>query len=189
MTVLPLEEVFRRSVDVIERAGIPYFVFGGIALPAWGDVIQTRDVDLVVRLPDDDVGRLLGAFRSAGYEIEPDAERTMPIDKWTVAQWGGRDTDLTLATTVFDDEALRRAVRVRIFDRDVPIATAEDLILYKLVAFRFKDLGHVQDILDRQQDKLDRTYLRKWAREIADHTGKFEIPQTLEKMLAEAGLK
>jgi hypothetical protein len=58
-------------------------------------------------------------------------------------------------------------------------------IPYKLAAHRRKDLSHVEDILARQAGKLDLAYLREWARKIAEATGKFEIPATIEKMLAE----
>lgn len=46
----------------------------------------------------------------------------------------------------------------------------------------------MEDVISRQGAKLDLKYLRKWAESIASATGKFEVPATLDKMLAEAGL-
>ena len=77
---------------------------------------------------------------------------------------------------------------VRLYEREVPIASAEDLILYKLAAHRRKDLAHIEDIIVRQGSQLDVTYLRTWAQRIAAATRRFEIRGTLDYMLAEQGL-
>lgn len=56
-------------------------------------------------------------------------------------------------------------------------------MLYNLIAHRYKDLADAQSVLRRQRGKLDQSYLRRWAGEIAANTGKFEVPQRLEKLL------
>lgn len=188
MTELPLETVFQRAIDGVTSAKVSYLVYGGLALPVWGDVIQTRDVDLVVSIEESQAPAFVAALRGEGFAVPANAESMLFIDKWIIARLGGIDLDVALGATPFDAEALRRAVRVRLFGREVPVASAEDLILYKLAAFRFKDLGHVEDILDRQGAKLDLPYLRRWARKIAEVTGKFEIPSTVDKLLADRGL-
>jgi hypothetical protein len=185
---IPLDEIFRKAIDVVADERIPFMVYGGIAFPFWGRVVATDDVDLVVHVTQSDVERLFGAFRTAGFFLPPNAERLFLIDTWMVASLQGRDVDLALGATEFDASALARAVRVRVFERDVPLASAEDLILYKLVAYRRKDLAHVEDIIVRQGKKLDLAYLDTWAKKIAEGTGKFEVPRTLERMLEEQGL-
>jgi hypothetical protein len=184
----PLEFLFHRAIDVVEQERIPYLVYGGLALPAWGDVITTQDVDLVVQVSDEDAARLIGAFRGAGFHVPEGAETLFTIDTWARASLGGRDVDIALGATTFDLQAIRRAVRVPIFGRTVPIAAAEDLILYKLTAHRYKDLGHVESIIARQGPRLDLAHLRKWAQWLAEATKKFEIPGTLERFLQERGL-
>jgi hypothetical protein len=93
-----------------------------------------------------------------------------------------------LGATEFDKQAMTRAVQVQLYERSVRIASAEDLILYKLVAHRRKDLAHVEDIMARQGRRLDVSYLKSWAQRIAEETGKFEVPGMLDSMLAEQGL-
>lgn len=188
LTRIPLEDLFRRAVDIIEGQHVTYLVYGGLAIPAWGEVLTTDDADFVVRVDVESAARLILAFRSAGFSFPPNAETLFPIDTWTRASLEGREADLALADTPFDAEALSRAVRLEIYGRTVPIATAEDLILYKLSAYRHKDLGHVEDIIIRQGARLNLSYLRHWASEIANATGKFEVPSTLANMLAAEGL-
>ena len=129
------------------------------------------------RIPLDEI------FRQA--IVQPEAEKMIFVDSWAVASKDGRDVDLALGATEFDKLAIERSVRVKVFGREVPIVTAEDLILYKLVAHRRRDLGHVEDIITRQGKKLDFKYLRAWAQKIAAATNKFEVPRTLDRMLSE----
>jgi hypothetical protein len=185
---ISLDELFRRAVDVLERERVPYLVYGGMALPAWGEVVTTEDIDFVVQVREESAARLVRGLREAGFQVPPSAEATLFIDAWFVASLEGREVDFALGATEFDESALERAVRVRLYERTVPIATAEDLILYKLAAYRPKDLVHVRDIVLRQGARLDCVYLRGWARRIAEATGKFEIPGTLEQVLSEQGL-
>jgi hypothetical protein len=185
---ISLEELCKRAIDVVEETGVSYFVYGGVALPAWGDVITTQDLDLVVQVDADQAEKLMASFRAAGFRLPDDAERLFLIDTWTRASLGGRDVDIALGATPFDKQALSRAVSVRLYGRSIPIASAEDLILYKLTAHRRKDLAHVEDIIVRQGRRLDLGYLRNGAQGIAEATGKFEVPRTLEKMLEEQGL-
>jgi hypothetical protein len=185
---ISLEELFIRATDAVQKAGIRYMIYGGVALPAWGDVITTQDLDLVVHVRENEVERLMAAFGEAGFFVPEGAAKLFPIDTWTRVSRGGRDVDIALGTTDFDVQALSRAVKVTFYGRSVPIASAEDLILYKLVAYRRKDLAHIEDILVRQGTRLDVAYLRGWAQRIAEATGKFEIPRTLEQMLKEQGI-
>lgn len=188
MTRAPLGEALRRLCAVLEREHVDYLIYGGLALPAWGAVIATDDVDVVVRLTEGEGPRVLAALRAEGFTIPAAADRMLFIDTWTVATLPGREVDLSLGLSEFDAAALARAVRVELYGKRVPIASAEDLILYKLLSHRRKDLGHVETILVRQGRKLDLVYLRDWAARIAQATGKFEVPGVLETMLKEQGL-
>lgn len=188
MSRISLDDLFRRAVDVVERAQVTYLVYGGIATAAWGAVLTTDDVDLVIRASEDEAARLIQALRQDRFHVSSQAESLFFVDTWFIASLDGRDAEFALGRTEFDEMALSRAVRVRVYERAVPIATAEDLVLYKLVAHRKKDVIHIEDILARQGRKLDLPYLRDWAGRIASATGKFEVPAALESMLAEEGL-
>ncbi len=187
MNRIPLDEIFRQAIDVVVGQKIPYVVYGGIAFPFWGRVAATDDVDLVLMVTESDAPKLFKAFRSAGFYVKSETEKLFFVDTWAVASKNGRDVDLALGATEFDAQAIQRSMRVKVFGREVPIVTAEDLILYKLVAHRRRDIGHVEDIITKQGKKLDLSYLRQWAQKIAEATNKFEIPQTLERLLSEQG--
>ena len=126
---------------------------------------------------------LLRALAAAGFTYPDEARQTFPIDGWLRAHFRGLHADITLGRTPFDEAALTRRRRVKLFGTEIWVASAEDLILYKLVAHRFKDLGDAETVLVRQRGQLDLAYLRKWGDEIAKGTGKFEVPGKLEDLL------
>lgn len=79
------------------------------------------------------------------------------------------------------DEILRRAVAMPLGDREVPITTAEDLILLKLAFHRAKDLQDVRGILWVQRGRLDLDYLRYWSAKSHEK----DVQQELEQLIAE----
>ncbi|MCU0722674.1 MAG: hypothetical protein MUC63_03515 [Planctomycetes bacterium] len=186
--MISLSDLLHKTADVVEGLGHPYLVFGGLALPAWGSVSATQDVDILVQLSETEIQGFVSTLRSAGFSLPEGAEAAFPIDTWLTASLGGRDLDVSWGATEFDRNAIARAVRVRLLQREVPIASAEDLILYKLLAHRRKDLAHVEDVIVRQGSRLDLGYLKAWADRLAEATGRFEVPGVLRRMLEEEGL-
>jgi hypothetical protein len=58
---------------------------------------------------------------------------------------------------------LRRAVKLRLGRQEMPITTAEDLVVLKMAFHREKDLRDVRGILWAQKGKLDLASIREWA--------------------------
>ncbi len=94
----------------------------------------------------------------------------------------------TCRPTGYDREAFRRRVRRRLQDdppRDVWIASAEDVILRKLLWYRMgrevsdRQWCDVLGVLKVQGPGVDRAYLRTWARPL-------EVADLLERVLLEA---
>jgi hypothetical protein len=81
----------------------------------------------------------------------------------------------------FDREMLRRRVRVSLFGEPAWIATAEDVILHKLIWNRItpsgRQLGDAAGVVAVQAEALDNNYLRQWAREL-------KLTEELEKLLS-----
>ena len=176
-------DLFLRFYTALETLGVDYFAYGGVTVALWGDPRETQDVDAVAVIQPEECPRLLGALTSAGFHVPPEEAKTFPIDGWIRVQLPGRYADVALGRSPFDASALRRRIRATVFGLPIWVVAAEDLVLYKLIAFRFKDLADAEVVLLRQRHRLDLDYLRRWAEEIAQRTGKFEVPRKLEAML------
>ncbi len=158
--------------DVMERAGIPYFITGSVASFEYGRVRTTNDVDVVVQLNTDaDVEQLLAAFPPNRFLVDEHtirnavASRSMfsIIDPITSLK-----IDFMLPQDSYDRRRFERASR-RVSGNGITarFASPEDVILKKLLYF--KDGGsdkHLTDIaamIRISREQLDFDYLDRWA--------------------------
>ena len=89
--------------------------------------------------------------------------------------------ELFVPVVPLQEEILRRAVVLPLDDREIPVTTAEDLILLKLAFHREKDLHDVRGILWVQRRRLDLDYLKHWsARTLED-----PVQRELETLIKE----
>jgi predicted nucleotidyltransferase len=166
----PLRQLFDDLRDALEGLGVPYAVMGGIAASAWGLPRFTHDIDVAVNLRASEIGRLLGALEKRGYLVPEEFRRgwtdqlagTRKIAVKRVAGKHVWDIDFFLAESDFLRSALARRKLVDLDGRQTPLITPEDLIVLKLVAWRPKDQGDIDDLL-LVVGALDEAYLHEWA--------------------------
>lgn len=156
---------------VLREQGIEHAFVGGLALSAWGVPRATFDLDLAVALPADRQKELLTALRVLGWTVDEVFERgwrdqmagipvihvQIPADRSLIR------VDLLIADTPFLQSALARRIEIDLGQGNVPICTAADLVLFKLVAWRRKDRMDLDNIL-WVQGVPERPYLEQWAR-------------------------
>ncbi len=143
-------------------------LIGGWALPAYGQIRATQDLDLAIASRSD-VAKLHARLEGNGFQLPShapvapvfvitDLKNMVEIELWTKPDG-----------VVFDDELLRRRIKVRPFNDDFEmyVIGPEDFIVNKLAR---KDRG-VQDeqdvvsVLELQKRKLDYTYLTRRAKD------------------------
>jgi len=174
-------------VDCLRRlngTGVTYYLTGSMASNYWGIPRTTHDLDFVVQLPASAVVGIVQAF-SRDYYIDEAAVRAAYQPPH---QFNAIDTRSALKVDFwlpkpepFDQEMLRRRVSVTLFGEPAWIATAEDVILHKLLWNRItpsdRQLGDAAGVVAVQADVLDKDYLRRWAR-------KLRVDEELERLLA-----
>jgi predicted nucleotidyltransferase len=89
--------------------------------------------------------------------------------------------ELFVPAVPLQEELLRRAILVEVRGSEIPITTAEDLILLKLIFHRPKDLHDVRGILWVQRGKLDYDYMKHWSA----RTHEVNVQQEMEQLIAE----
>jgi len=157
----------------LNAAAIPYRVIGGQAVLLYGEPRLTKDVDVTLGV---DLGRLpemLHLVEMMGFNLLVDLEaftrQTMVLpcqDSDT-----GIRVDFIFSFSAYEQEALRRVNPVPINKTPVCFASVEDLIIYKMVAGRPRDLEDVKSVLHRNPD-LDLPYVRHWLRAFSDALGR-----------------
>jgi predicted nucleotidyltransferase len=128
----------RSVVRLLEDEGVAYAIIGGHAVNAWLEPRFTADIDITVLAPRERLQRLTSALEREGFSIErqygaelpsgPDFVRFVTSNRSVVLEFQVAKTDL------------QRNVIARARDhRGARVATVEDLIVLKLIAFRSKD--------------------------------------------------
>lgn len=165
-----LTTVIHDLVDIFDRLALPYAIMGGIAVRAHGIPRPTYDVDFTLAVPRERLGEMFAAINDCGYSVPEqytggwvDNVGGMPLVKVRLFLEGRAvDTDIFIAETDFQREVVARRITADVEGRTVNLVTAEDLILFKLIASRPRDLLDIQDVL-LTQGELDEPYLRRWA--------------------------
>ena len=162
-----MENLFESVVALQERlrqAGIPSAVIGGIAVAVWGEPRVTRDVDIKVLLERDAARRLLEAIGPDYVPLQADPLAALTRTGVLFVQDAqGTRLDLLLSDVSFDVEAIRRAKMVALQAGLVAVVCSpEDLIIYKLISTRQRDLDDAQSVVHRQGDALDDEYVLTW---------------------------
>jgi len=159
--------VFLAAIEAAESGPFPYMLYGGLAAALWGEPRYTEDVDLVLFIPEREALKFLRAAAKAGFSVDEGlALQQLQLSGWARLPLGEERSpwhlDLTLGDSPFDRSALARRKEVKLFDRRAWVASPEDLIIYKLVSARDRDMMDIRQIGKRQRN-LDAGYLRKWA--------------------------
>jgi hypothetical protein len=87
--------------------------------------------------------------------------------------------DLALGLTGFEQAVVTRATPVSVKDCELPIATAEDLLLLKLIAGRPRDTDDAFRIVVKQADALDWSYLEETGADLQKSLARDFVPQLM----------
>lgn len=175
---------------VLTKLKIPYIVTGGIGVLIWGRPRFTADIDIVVELKKEKVKDLVEALqelKQGGYIDEDvvkeaiqnegefnfiDNESGVKVDFWV------------LQDTAFDTSRFKRKVAKKVFGQNIYFIAPEDLILIKLKCHKElssdKQIEDVKSILKISGGKIDKKYLRSWAKKLGVDA-ELKIAQRLDK--------
>ena len=163
-----MKEVARR----LEQAGIAYMVTGSIAANFYAVPRMTRDIDIVVELPDRDIGRFIRIFQKDFY-LEPETVQAAVKNKgmFNLIQ---NEYVIKIDFVVRKDSEYRRKEfsrkrKISVDGQSFYVVAPEDLILSKLDWA--KDSGSQVQLLDvhnllKSVKKLNRAYLARWAKRL-----------------------
>jgi hypothetical protein len=156
----------------LNRALVAYLLTGSIASNYWGIPRTTHDLDFVIQLPPSAVPRLVGVFQG-GFFLEEAAVRAAfqpPYQFNALDERSALKVDFWLSRPEpFDRELFSRRRQARIFGEPAWIATAEDVILHKLLWHRItpseRQINDAAGIISVQAQVLDLAYLKRWGAE------------------------
>src|SRR5438309_245202 len=184
--------IFAGLIDVIhwlehvfERLQLRRSYGGAIAYNYYGPPRFTQDVDVLALIPDTKLPELLDEFSSAGCRhLTPEA-RSVDLhavlrdlrSKAHLAVFAckGIRTEIFLPWHPFHYRVLERSPERDLEGRMIRIHAPEDLIVFKKVFDRPKDIGDIKAILMAQKGNLDIARLRSDAQQLLIDEGYREL--------------
>lgn len=157
-------------------AGLAVALIGGVAVNAFEDPRFTKDLDLTVAADTEAVARFVAALERGGFEVLKMQAGGAPSgpDFVQLIRPGTPDIiDILTAKTTYQELVIKRAIQSS--EQPLPVATAEDLIVLKLIAGRSKDWIDAQALA--RHNPVDWDYVTHWA-EV------WEITDRLERLRA-----
>jgi hypothetical protein len=134
----------------LEASGRPAMIIGGLAVIARGVPRQTVDIDATVAADGLDVEAFLRVLGEQGivprieHALEFARERQVLLLRHDPT---GTPLEISLAWLPFELDALARATVISFGGVRVRMATAEDLVVYKAVAWRDRDRADIERLL------------------------------------------
>jgi len=160
-----------RQVSIsFDEKKLPYLLIGGMAVAWWIPERLTRDVDIVVPAWKRHASRIKAALVASGARVTALEMRWLFEQRFVLLQTSGPRLDVHISRTAHDRAAIAQAAQGEYGDRRVPVATPEDLILYKLKAWRLQDRADIDRLLRVLKD-IRRSYVESWLDTLSTETG------------------
>lgn len=162
MAKLELAEVVRRLAVVFAQRKVRHALIGGLAVGLRSRPRATKDADFIMHVPAIAFPGLLEELVGAGFEIDVmDVVRRWPVDRFTVFSCGGVRIDWMQPVIPLYAHVLDNAEPKPWLDSSIRVATAEGLILTKMLSFRPQDQADIETLLIANRDEIDIGLIRR----------------------------
>lgn len=183
-----LAEVVLAAVEVqdfLERRKWPFCIIGGLAIQRWGEARFTNDVDITLLTgfgkEEFYIDELLASFPAR----RPDA-RTFALERRVLLLQTSKEigVDIAMGAFPFEENSIKRSSYWEFpLGRKLRTCSAEDLVVHKVFAGRFRDWADVENILIRQLQSLDLDLIRRELKPLLQLKEETESLQKLDDLI------
>jgi len=181
-------ELLRLTLHVLERLEIPYALVGSYGSSIFGEPRFTRDIDILIELPESKVSAFCAAFPASDFYLSEAAVREAIRGRFQFTLLhpaSGNKVDFILPRNdPWSRSQLSRSKRIQLQpDLEGSVAAPEDVIIGKLWYFSEgggdRHLRDITGILRVSGEQVDRNEIERWAKEF----GYLEIWQQVTTMV------
>jgi len=161
------EGLVARLVSLLDREALVYMIIGGFALPHYGAIRSTADLDVAVAVKDEETfQKFVRKAGEAGFEAVPSSYAN-PVSV-LFERATGLEVEVWLRPDgiSWDEETIKRREKVRIGTVQAYVVSPEDFMVTKLARpdRGLQDEKDVKSVFARLGGKIDREYLEERAR-------------------------
>ena len=183
-------EALRDLTRILGVQQLRWYLFGAQAVAVRGAPRATQDIDITVAVSRSELAGLVADLRSAGIEhrfpeLADELVRggaVLPL----VHLPSGMEVDLVLAGSGLEQLALDRAELLVVDGVRVPVASATDLVVMKVLSGRGKDLDDVRALL--AGDDVDLAEVRDLLGQLEAALDQSDLVPALEAAVAHVGI-
>ena len=163
-------DIVRDISQRFEQARIPYMLTGSMAMNYYAQPRMTRDIDIVIAITPEDVGRISALFRPDYYVSEQNIRESLAHESIfnLIHQESVIKVDCIIRkSSEYRRIEFERRQKISIVDFTTFIVSKEDLIISKL-AWAKNSHSEVQlnDVRNLLATGYAAAYLRRWTREL-----------------------
>jgi Nucleotidyl transferase of unknown function (DUF2204) len=165
-----LRKVLQETIAALNAHQATYALIGGLAASYRSQPRFTKDIDLLVKVPQLSLPPLLEDLRRRGFEFDLLA---------TIGEWSRHHMVALSSHAIRVDwlkpvlptylHILEGATEETWLNQPVRIASAEGLILLKLLAFRTQDQLDIENLVAANSGTLDLSWIKTEWQTLADH--------------------
>lgn len=186
MRKLTLDKVYLKTIDLLNKEKVTYLIIGGLATGVIGEARLTQDIDVLITIAKHKIKSFLNRAKKDGFSYSLKAvDEDIKLRGVFKLRLGDFHIDFIIAGMPFEESAFSRRQKIHLYNREAYFPSPEDLILFKLIASRPKDILDIKAIILRHRRKLDVIYLKKWAKVISGNLQKTRLYTQLQKLLEE----
>jgi len=175
-----IRETLADAAELLATNSVPFAVIGDIAVSVRGEPRFTADIDFVIGVEVERGLELLSAVKGSAFApLFPRADevvRTSFILPLRHVRTRVK-VDLAIGLTGFEHQLISRAPREELGGISLPVATAEDLLLMKVLAGRPRDVEDARAIALKQGPGLDWGYVIETGKALEEAVGQDLTPQ------------
>ena len=165
-TGISMIETLRDFVEKLNELGIDYMVTGSFAMSAYGEIRMTRDIDVVIQLPENKVRPFTEFFEGEYYVSDESIRRAIENrSMFNVISHvhGGKIDCIIMKDTDFSRASFQRKYKVNVANVEFWTTTKEDLIIAKLNWARDSHSEmQIRDIANLTSSEYDSGYVDDW---------------------------
>lgn len=163
-----LDEKILALHGAFEADGLPHAFGGALALAYWATPRATLDIDVNLFVPSERAEPVLAALARLGAaQPAPEERRRLAESGQLRVRWEHVPIDLFFAYDPLHESCRARALRVPFgAGASIPILSAEDLAIFKVLFDRAKDWRDLAELLFALGPDFDAGYALDWLRRI-----------------------
>jgi predicted nucleotidyltransferase len=173
--------------EALTATNARYVLIGGMAVIARGVRRHTDDIDATVWAEDISIDQLIAVLATRNIVPRISDAREFAATRQVlllVHEPSSITMEISLGWLPFELSAIEQAESIEIADTRLRVARAEDLVIFKAVAWRDRDRSDIEKLLELHGENIDLGRVRSILREFAEALEEPERVTELDKLIA-----